>query len=409
MKILKSQIKAENQTELPIEETTSELSVETETIDTKEVEKQTLSGPTQSKKKEDGKIHQLTIALRNLTEKSRFLREAIKKQRKLLQADILALRKLRRKHLGKQENAANKKTEKKEESRSKLESPKQSNAIYNLDDEKRKLIQEWLDIEKNSLILGNTAKAFLEKLEAEQTDNVTEKPSEIAAQVVLGEDEVGSAENAEQSEADETGVDTFDFDDPSILALDDPSILIDEEGGDVVEDSEYDYPEIIYDIEYEEDDIIPEIEIEYEVEEDIIEYEDTPVVLALPTKIPPIRPSVIRPGLGVHMPRERYPVRVNVHYRPTAHYPANPHYRPTARYPKYPRPRPILGSYPSYPRYPQHSPLPSNPPHITLTGSLAKKPLNLRQQLSHRQPKNQRLFGNGAVPGHNPAFSDLLG
>ena len=153
MKILKSQIKAENQTELPIEETTSELSVETETIDTKEVEKQTLSGPTQSKKKEDGKIHQLTIALRNLTDKSRFLREAIKKQRKLLQADIFALRKLRRKHLGKQENAANTKTEKKEESRSKLESPKQFNAIDNLDDEKRKLIQEWLDIEKSSLIL----------------------------------------------------------------------------------------------------------------------------------------------------------------------------------------------------------------------------------------------------------------
>ena len=101
---MKKQIKEEeNVTESTTENLTEEVTtLQTVNIDMDEATQRPLIVQKQPKMKKEDKINRLTLALRNLSERSRFLKDAIREQRKLLQVDISTLRKLRRKHLKKQ-------------------------------------------------------------------------------------------------------------------------------------------------------------------------------------------------------------------------------------------------------------------------------------------------------------------
>ena len=414
--------KTESVTESAAEETTT---IQADNVDMEDVTEQPIAGQKQSKQSKEDKIHKLTMALRNLSNKSRLLKDAIRKQRVLLQADVATLRKLRRQNLRRQKNKPKVNLLRKEEPRTKIEKKNKVTNMKKIDKEKRKLIEEWRNIEKNSLLLGNTAKAFIDRLEGKEKGTNGQKKSENAAQILPTENVPDTDEKKGEVEEDNTNV-TFDIDDPSILALDDPSILIDDEFFEEPDDTDSESPEIVYDtedegdsipdtpiepeleIEYEieyEDDIVPIVEVEYDIEGVDIVLEDTPVEVPVPIPVPGPVPEAVPvpvpvPGpvpVPVPVPAIQPPVidpgpyRHNYPIRPRPPYPAS-HYPRPAPHPHIPRPRPH--PYPSYPRYPQPG---HHPPHITLTGSLA----------THRRPKNHRI--PDSWQGHNTAFSDILG
>ena len=90
IKTLKNQIEAENNktesaTENIEEETTTEnvteetTTVQTDNVDMEKVTEQQTAVQKQSKQSKEDKIHKLTLALRNLSNKSRSLKDAIRK------------------------------------------------------------------------------------------------------------------------------------------------------------------------------------------------------------------------------------------------------------------------------------------------------------------------------------------
>jgi len=357
-------------------------------------------------------------------------REAIAEQEQLLdeqQKAISALRKVQRQRLRKQKQDLKIKPVKTEAARTKVAEKlrlPQASPILNLNNEERKQVLEWLDLERNAAILEKTDRAIAAKLKAKNAEltfsNTRQNlPSAVkvknAAQVLLNagdsitDDEIDDILGLTGIDNGLSDADILSFDDPSIIALDDPSILDldddsllfeDYEYGDEEDYGDYDYDEVIYDYEYEEE--VPEIEVEYEYEDEVpeikveydyedydyeYEYEEEPIVIKKPAPYP--RP---RPYPQPKPSYQPYPKKQHGHYNP------GNHVRPPTRHPsRYPHRNPshsgsqFLSEVEGILSQAEESLDYGEPPHITLSGSLRNA--LLRDVDGHVHSETQRLPG----------------
>ena len=334
-------------------------------------------------------------------------REAIEEQEQLLkeqQKAISALRTVKQQRLRKQKEQLGIKPTKTEAARTKvaakLKLPSTS-PILNLDNEERKQVLEWLDLERNAVILEKTDKAIAAKLKAKAaglSGLEQSLPSSLkvksAAQVLINagdsisNDEIDSLLGLTGIDNGLSDADILGLNDPSILALDDPSIIDldddallfeDYEYGDADDYGDYDYEEIIYDYEYE-DELAPEVEIEYEYDDYDYEYEEEPIIVTKPLPKPHGHPKQ----------KPSYPKKSHGHFLPGKPYKSH------------------MKSYPKKPsRYHSRKPAHSGaqflsevggilgraedsldqgiPPHITLSGSLRNALLRDVDEYAHSE------------------------
>ena len=329
-------------------------------------------------------------------------REAIAEQEQLLeeqQKAINTLRTVQRQRLRKQKEKLGIKPVKTEAARTKVAAKlrlPETSPILNLNNEERKQVLEWLDLERNAAILEKTDRAIAAKLKAQNSALTlsgqalpSSKKVKSAAQVLINagdsitDDEIDDILGLTGIDNGLSDADILGLDDPAIISLDDPSILDldyddllfeDYEYGDDEDYGDYDYEEVVYDYEYEEEEV-PEIEVEYEYDdyddyEYEYEYEDEPIVIKKPTTYskPKYKPSY-----------QSYPKKTHGHYVPSNSYNtgSTSYTRSPAPYqPRKPRPQPshsgsqFLSEVEGILSQAEESLDYGTPPHITLSGSL---------------------------------------